>query len=126
MAGYISKKSLSARGRQYLQQCEDKEEMPTLGGLAQALGYASREEMERQRRAYLEAGDQKGKVLTVLRGRVEEATLAAVYRKDTAAGAKFVLQSMFGYKEQEAPLGNRVIRVRLRDKEEDGEEKKEG
>ena len=97
---------------QYLESCEGQR-LPTLPGLALALGFSSRGELERF------AAAQGGRVFPaagVGRLWVEEETLQAACRKETASGARFILQTAFGYGERSAPdLGPITVQV------EDGE-----
>ena len=114
MAGKRPKRSRSARGlktaaEQYLQECDQEQKIPTVTGLALALGFSSREDMERF------AGKEGGMISSVLewaRSLVEEETLQAVYRKDTSSGARFILQSSFGYGEKTSrEVGPITVRV---------------
>ena len=74
----------------YLADCERQERLPTVTGLALALGFSSRGEMER-------FGTQEEErfrpLLDWACSRIEEETLQAACRKETAAGARFILQS---------------------------------
>ena len=93
----------------YLEECGTREKLPTVTGLALALGFTSRAAMERF------AGEQGGEFAALLdwaRSLIEEETLQAVYRKETATGARFILQSSFGYGEKEGPdLGPITVQV---------------
>ena len=53
----------------------------------------SREELERR----AACPGRVGAALRLARSQVEEAQLQAMFQKDTAAGAKFLLQADFGY-----------------------------
>ena len=82
-----------------------------------ALGFTSRAAMERFSK---EQGGKFAALLDWARSLIEEETLQAVYRKETATGARFILQSSFGYGEKERPdLGPITVQV-------EGEEQEEG
>ncbi len=98
----------------YFALCLERGELPTMGGLALALGYPCREELERDRLALGEnKADPLGRALTRARALVEEANLQAVYRRETAAGAKFILQSEFGYDDRGNQEFSGVIEVKV-------------
>ena len=65
--------------------------------LSLALGFSGREEMDRFAR---QEGGQTAALLERACSQVEEETLQAVYRRDTSSGARFILQSSFGYGEK--------------------------
>ena len=93
----------------YLADCEGQERLPTVTGLALALGFSSRGEMER-------FGTQEEErfrpLLDWACSRIEEETLQAACRKETAAGARFILQASFGYGEKSPrDLGPITVRV---------------
>ncbi len=77
----------------YFAACRQENKTPTLPGLALALGMESREELERR----AACPGRVGAALRLARSQVEEAQLQAMFQKDTAAGAKFLLQADFGY-----------------------------
>lgn len=92
-----SLRALKAAAETYLRDCDQAQRFPTVTGLALALGFSGREEMERF------AAREGGPVANLLewaRSHVEEETLQAVYRRDTSSGARFILQSSFGYGEK--------------------------
>ncbi len=95
---------------QYFQSCAQGERQPTVTGLALALGFSGREEL---RRLLAQEGDSPlGSLLARACSQVEEENLQAVYRRDTSSGAKFILQSCFGYGEKELPdLGPITVQV---------------
>ena len=47
------------------------------------------------------------------KARIEEANVQAVYRRETSAGAKFILQTEFGYADKEKIDPARLIEVKL-------------
>lgn len=104
-----SVRGLKTAVEQYLGACDQSQRFPTVTGLALALGFSSREEMER-----FSAGEEEpiAGLLEWARSLVEEATLQAVYRKDTSTGARFILQTSFGYGEKnDRNLGPITVRV---------------
>ena len=110
-------RAMEAAARRYLEECGAREKLPTVTGLALALGFTSRAAMERFSK---EQGGKFAALLDWARSLIEEETLQAVYRKETATGARFILQSSFGYGETERPdLGPITVQV-------EGEEQEEG
>ena len=110
-------RAMEAAARRYLEACGTREKLPTVTGLALALGFTSRAAMERFSK---EQGGKFAALLDWARSLIEEETLQAVYRKETATGARFILQSSFGYGEKERPdLGPITVQV-------EGEEQEEG
>ena len=92
----------------YLRECEGRERCPTLTGLALALGFSSREAFEKFVSQQQEAP--LGEALRRACSLVEEETLQAAYR--TASGARFLLQTAFGYGEKAGrDLGPITVRV---------------
>lgn len=77
----------------YFAACRQENKTPTLPGLALALGMESREELEHR----AACPGRVGAALRLARSQVEEAQLQAMFQKETAAGAKFLLQADFGY-----------------------------
>lgn len=110
-------RAMEAAARRYLEECGAREKLPTVTGLALALGFTSRAAMERFSK---EQGGKFAALLDWARSLIEEETLQAVYRKETATGARFILQSSFGYGEKERlDLGPITVQV-------EGEEQEEG
>ena len=94
----------------YLQRCQEEKALPTMPGLALALGLDNRQEL-----GALAAG--KGACAAALRRamcRVEDGTVQASYKRDSGPGARFILQNDFGYSEKAAPApAQEHITVRL-------------
>ena len=103
-----SAKQMEQLAAGYFSRCRQEHSHPSLPGLALALGFASRRELEQAQSA-------SGRAVT----RVEEATLQSAFTKDLAASAKFILQNGFGYAEKAAQPPPEEIRVLV---EEPGEE----
>ena len=93
----------------YFSQCQEKDQHPSLPGLALALGLDSCRELER----LASAAGRKASALRRAMLRVEEAHIQSAYQKDTAASAKFILQNGFGYAEKTPPQPSEDIKVVL-------------
>lgn len=100
-------KKLEELAGAYFARCRQEHNHPSLPGLALALGFASRRELER---AQAESGP-VGAVLRQWVTRVEEATVQSAFTKDFAASAKFILQNGFGYSEKTVQPPPEEIRV---------------
>lgn len=110
-------RAMEAAARRYLEECGAREKLPTVTGLALALGFTSRAAMERFSK---EQGGKFAALLDWAHSLIEEETLQAVYRKETATGARFILQSSFGYGEKERPdLGPITVQVEGEEQEEE-------
>ena len=110
-----SAKQMEQLAAGYFSRCRQERSHPSLPGLALALGFASRRELEQAQSASGPAGEVLRRAVT----RVEEATLQSAFTKDLAASAKFILQNGFGYAEKAAQPPPEEIRVLV---EEPGEE----
>lgn len=108
-----SLRAMKEAAETYLQDCDKAQRFPTVTGLALALGFSGREEMDRFAR---QEGGQTAALLERACSQVEEETLQAVYRRDTSSGARFILQSSFGYGEK-APHEPGPITVRVEGEE---------
>lgn len=108
-----SPRAWKAAVEQYLRECDQAQRFPTVTGLALALGFSGREEMER---FAAKEGGSASDWMEWARSLVEEETLQAVYRKDTSSGARFILQSSFGYGEK-SPRDPGPITVRVEGEE---------
>lgn len=97
------------RCAQYFERCKAEDRLPTVPGLALALGLEGRRQLE-------ELAQKEGRAAGVLRrglSQVEEANIQAAYKRDSGTSARFILQNGFGYSEKaEAPAVG-TIRVRL-------------
>ncbi len=96
-----SARTLEKKIESYFAACEDRGELPSIAGLALALffGYPGRRNLEE---ALKEEGQSKKAVYLIrAKARIEEANVQAVYRRETSAGAKFILQTEFGYADKE-------------------------
>lgn len=91
----------------YFARCREESLHPSLPGLALALGFAARQELERLARQEGRAGGVLRRAVT----RVEEATVQSAFTKECGANAKFILQNGFGYAEKAAVQPPEEIRV---------------
>lgn len=124
LRGKALEAEIEALTDRYFARCREEEILPTMGGLAFALGYLCREDLEKDREALKKSPKSaRGKALKKARARIEEANLQALYRRETSAGAKFILQSEFGYldreEEEESPC---IIQVQLQPEGEEEED----
>ena len=100
----------------YFAGCVQEERFPSVTGLALELGFDCRGDLE-ERAA---VPDRTGGLLRRACSRVEEANIQAAYRRDSASGARFLLQSGFGYSDKkEVKVSGGVIQVNLTDEEEE-------
>lgn len=103
--------------KKYFERCKEQEEYPTVTGLALYLGMEGRQELEAAGREETALGAMVRRACS----QIEEANLQAVYSKDTAASAKFILQNEFGYSDKREVELPGVICVNLVDSgDEDG------
>ncbi len=125
LRGKALEAEIEALTDRYFARCREEEILPTMGGLAFALGYLCREDLEKDRETLKKSPKSaRGRALKRARARIEEANLQALYRRETSAGAKFILQSEFGYLDRaEGEEGPCVIQVQLQP---EGEEEDAG
>lgn len=86
-----------ALAQEYFLLCREKDLHPSLPGLALALGLTGRQEL----RALAAGTGRTAKSLCRAITQVEEANIQSLYHKDRSGSAKFILQSAFGYGEDE-------------------------
>ncbi len=94
---------------QYFAACKEEKRLPTVPGLALALGLEGRRQLE-------ELAQKEGRVARELRrglSQVEEANIQAAYKRDSGTSARFILQNGFGYSEKAEGLGAGTIHVRV-------------
>lgn len=106
-----SARTLEKKSEAYFTACEERGELPSIAGLALALGYPGRRNLEELLKE--EGQSKKGLLLLRAKARIEEANVRAVYRRETSAGAKFILQTEFGYADKESIDPTRLIEVKL-------------
>lgn len=86
-------------GKEYFARCEEEKNLPTVPGLALALGLEGRRQLE-------ELAKKNGRVPAELRrflSQVEEANIQASYKRDSGPSARFILQNGFGYSDKPDP-----------------------
>ena len=112
-----SAKALQAAVDAYFEECSEEGRVPSVAGLALALGFMSRQALARYTdRMHEENNDDYVVVITSAKTRIEEANIQLAYNKEASAGARFMLQNGFNYSEkQEIGLNSNTIKVELVD-----------
>lgn len=112
-----SAKALQAAVDAYFEECSEKGRVPSVAGLALALGFMSRQALARYTdRMHEENNDDYVVIITSAKTRIEEANIQLAYSKEASAGARFMLQNGFNYSEkQEIGLNSNTIKVELVD-----------
>lgn len=112
-----SAKALQAAVGAYFEECSEKGRVPSVAGLALALGFMSRQALARYTdRMHEENNDDYVVIITSAKTRIEEANIQLAYNKEASAGARFMLQNGFNYSEkQEIGLNSNTIKVELVD-----------
>ena len=112
-----SAKALQAAVDAYFEECSEKGRVPSVAGLALALGFMSRQALARYTdRMHEENNDDYVVIVTSAKTRIEEANIQLAYNKEASAGARFMLQNGFNYSEkQEIGLNSNTIKVELID-----------
>ena len=112
-----SAKALQAAVDAYFEECSEKGRVPSVAGLALALGFMSRQALARYTdRMHEENNDDYVVIVTSAKTRIEEANIQLAYNKEASAGARFMLQNGFNYSEkQEIGLNSNTIKVELVD-----------
>lgn len=112
-----SAKALQKAVEDYFAECEEKGRVPSVAGLALALGFMSRQALYRYTDRENEINsDDYVTIITRAKLRIEEENIQLAYNRDASAGARFVLQNGFNYSEkQDIGLNSNKIRVELVD-----------
>lgn len=112
-----SAKALQKAVEDYFAECEEKGRVPSVAGLALALGFMSRQALYRYTdRENENNSDDYVTIITRAKLRIEEENIQLAYNRDASAGARFVLQNGFNYSEkQDIGLNSNKIRVELVD-----------
>lgn len=112
-----SAKALQAAVDAYFEECSEKGRVPSVAGLALALGFMSRQALARYTdRMHEENNDDYVVIITSAKTRIEEANIQLAYNKEASAGARFMLQNGFNYSEKrEIGLNSNTIKVELID-----------
>lgn len=112
-----SAKALQKAVEDYFAECEEKGRVPSVAGLALALGFMSRQALYRYTdRENENNSDDYVTIITRAKLRIEEENIQLAYNRDASAGARFVLQNGFNYSEkQDIGINSNKIRVELVD-----------
>lgn len=112
-----SAKALQAAVDAYFEECSENGRVPSVAGLALALGFMSRQALARYTdRMHEENNDDYVVIITSAKTWIEEANIQLAYNKEASAGARFMLQNGFNYSEkQEIGLNSNTIKVELVD-----------
>lgn len=112
-----SAKALQKAVDDYFAECEERGRVPSVAGLALALGFMSRQALYRYTdRENENNSDDYVTIITKAKLRIEEENIQLAYNRDASAGARFVLQNGFNYSEkQDIGLNSNKIRVELVD-----------
>lgn len=112
-----SAKSLQKAVDDYFADCEERGKVPSVAGLALALGFMSRQALYRYTdRENENNSDDYVTIITKAKLRIEEENIQLAYNRDASAGARFVLQNGFNYSEkQDIGINSNKIRVELVD-----------
>lgn len=112
-----SAKALQKAVDDYFAECEERGRVPSVAGLALALGFMSRQALYRYTdRENENNSDDYVTIITRAKLRIEEENIQLAYNRDASAGARFVLQNGFNYSEkQDIGLNSNKIRVELVD-----------
>lgn len=112
-----SAKALQKAVDDYFADCEERGRVPSVAGLALALGFMSRQALYRYTdRENENNSDDYVTIITKAKLRIEEENIQLAYTRDASAGARFVLQNGFNYSEkQDIGLNSSKIRVELVD-----------
>lgn len=112
-----SAKSLQKAVDDYFADCEERGRVPSVAGLALALGFMSRQALYRYTdRENENNSDDYVTIITKAKLRIEEENIQLAYNRDASAGARFVLQNGFNYSEkQDIGINSNKIRVELVD-----------
>lgn len=111
-----SAKALQAAVDAYFNECSEKGRVPSVAGLALALGYMSRQALERYTdRENDNNSDEYVVIITRAKMRIEEENIQLAYNRDASAGARFILQNGFNYSDKKEISTNSVIKVELED-----------
>ncbi len=101
---------IAEKSAAYFERCEKENRLPTVPGLALALGLEGRRQLE-------ELSGREGRAAGALRrglSQVEEANIQAAYKRDSGTSARFILQNGFGYSEKaEGPRDPGPIHVKV-------------
>lgn len=111
-----SAKALQKAVDDYFAECEEKSRVPSVAGLALALGFMSRQALYRYTdRENENNSDDYVTIITRAKLKIEEENIQLSYNRDASAGARFILQNGFNYSDKKEISTNSVIKVELED-----------
>lgn len=100
----------------YFAECEAKGRVPSVAGLALALGFMSRQALYRYTdRENENNSDDFVTIITQAKLKIEEANIQLAYNRDASPGARFILQNGFNYADKREIATRNEIRVELSD-----------
>lgn len=108
--------ALQAAVDTYFEECTEKGRVPSVAGLALALGFMSRQALYRYTdRENENNSDDYVTIITRAKLKIEEENIQLSYNRDASAGARFILQNGFNYSDKKEISTNSVIKVELED-----------
>ena len=111
-----SAKALQKAVDHYFADCEERGRVPSVAGLALALGFMSRQALYRYTdRENENNSDDYVTIITKAKLKIEEENIQLAYNRDASAGARFILQNGFNYSDKKELSTNSVIKVELED-----------
>lgn len=109
-------KALQAAVDQYFKDCEETGRVPSVAGLALALGFMSRQALYRYTdRENENSSDDYVTIITQAKLKIEEANIQLAYNRDASPGARFILQNGFNYADKHEITSRNEIKVELED-----------
>lgn len=86
----------------YFQECKKNNKVPSVVGLALALGFTCRQALERYTdRKSDDIAEKCVVIITQAKARIEEHNIQLAYNRDASPGARFILQNGFNYSEKQ-------------------------
>ena len=111
-----SAKALQAAVDAYFEECAESCKVPSVAGLALALGYTCRQALDRYTdRSGADPEDDHVGIITRAKSRIEDINVNLAYNRDASAGARFILQNGFNYSDKHEITSRNEIRVELAD-----------
>ena len=109
-------KALQAAVDAYFDECSEKGRVPSVAGLALALGFMSRQALYRYTdRENENNSDEYVTIITRAKLKIEEANIQLAYNRDASPGARFILQNGFNYSDKHEVTSRNEIIVELSD-----------
>ena len=109
-------KALQAAVDAYFDECSEKGRVPSVAGLALALGFMSRQALYRYTdRENENNSDEYVTIITRAKLKIEEANIQLAYNRDASPGARFILQNGFNYSDKHELTTRNEIKVELSD-----------